>query len=227
MNSRKYILSCKLFGGLYFIPYCIMILVPFYCILMKDNILIDDIIPSTFENVIPIFVAWWTIYSLYDLLEEDGGEVMFTYGIKKIKIGLLYTMRYFIWYIILWIPIMIGIMQFVLGNINYFIVVKIIFQSIFFWGFSFCTMALLKDVGWSFFVQFGYFFAAYFTNGEALGYLNIYSDQIADSDWSLIGENSIKCLVFALLFLAIGNYFINQDLLRGIRNVIKKINKLM
>jgi hypothetical protein len=62
----------------------------------------------------------------------------------------------------------------------------------------------------------------FFTNGNALGILNIFLYQQIDRNWKIISENSIKCIIFSILFLAVGNYFINKDLLRGIRNIGKK-----
>lgn len=102
MNSiKKIILESKIMGSLFYIPFIMMSFAGLYSFLIRTNQLAETYIVSLYENIIPLFASWWAIYILYNLLEEEGGEVLFTYKKSYLSIGLLNNLKYFILYTIL------------------------------------------------------------------------------------------------------------------------------
>lgn len=209
-NIKKIILESKIMGSLFYVPFIMMILVGLYSFLIRTNHMAETYIVSIYENIIPLFASWWGIYILCDLLEEEGGEVLFTYGKNYFKIGILNNIKYFILYIILFSIVMVLGMHLSMGFISEQLLIQIIFQSLFYCAFGFFTMILIKDSGWSIFVQISYFCINYFTQGKLFPKLSIYLFNVRVPDNESVVSNSIKCIIFSITFFVVGQILLNK-----------------
>lgn len=211
MNSiKKIILESKIMGSLFYIPFIMMSFAGLYSFLIRTNQLAETYIVSLYENIIPLFASWWAIYILYNLLEEEGGEVLFTYKKSYLSIGLLNNLKYFILYTILISITMILGMKVSIGIVSKQLLFQIISQSLFYCSFGFITMTIIRDSSWSIFIQIAYFCINYFTQGKLIPKLNIYLFNVRIPDKETVINNSIKCIFFSVAFFSIGQIILNK-----------------
>lgn len=210
MISKRWKLEIKLMGTIFIVPIImigVVVIISFLSI-SSDNV--EYMIYSTFENVIPLFAGWWGIFSMYEFLEAEGGEIMLTYGLSAFSLGIKKNIYYLTIYLIISIVPCIFVMKMIMKYVFIDIIIQIIFQSLFFSAFSFVVMALVRNSGWSFFILVSYFVIAFFTEGKGLWIFNIYLfRQGFGFDESLLLV-CLKCFGFALVFYALGNRFIKS-----------------
>ncbi|WP_106769071.1 hypothetical protein [Paenibacillus faecalis] len=108
------------------------------------------------------------------MLEEEGGETLFTYNVSRFYYG---AFRAVIFYVIYLILVFVGF-HFTVRYSSYeqFIAffVQIAVQTFFFCGLGFISMVLIRQMGWALFVVIGYAFLQILTGGKLFPYLNVY-----------------------------------------------------
>ncbi|GAA0122333.1 MAG: hypothetical protein KID00_02405 [Clostridium argentinense] len=71
-----------------------------------NNTSYDNAMAAT-EIFVPIASAWITIFAFKDILTEDGSEVVFSYGISRLRLGIVRALIFYLYYIGLLIVYMI------------------------------------------------------------------------------------------------------------------------
>lgn len=140
----------------YYFPYLLYICLFFLSLLFHKQEYGQNQVTFMYEMSIPFFVCWWSIYSLYDYLEEDGSIVLFTYQ-KEMHYFVLKNNFYLTLKYIIQSGIFISLnMSFLFGEIDFRIQTSIFIESIFFSAASIFLMSLLSDSNWSLMILFIY-----------------------------------------------------------------------
>ena len=208
MINKRWRLETKLMGTVFLVPIIMVSIVIIVGFISTNSENAEYTIYSTMENIIPLFAGWWGVFSMYEFLEAEGGEIMLTYGLNSFSLGIKKNLYYLFIYLIISIVACVIVMHIVVKYISLAMIIKIIFQSLFFSAFAFIIMSLVRNSGWSFFILMSYFIIAFFTKGEGLWIFNIYLfKQGFEFTESLLLICS-KCLGFATLFYVMGNKLI-------------------
>ncbi|MCR5836727.1 MAG: hypothetical protein K6G88_09490 [Lachnospiraceae bacterium] len=167
---------------------------------------------SSCEISIPFFVVWWSVYNLYELREEEGGEIFFTYPInvakKELSKNLLFTCAY-----VVQSSVFLSVVTYLLlHNVNIIIIINISSQILFFSALSFTIMILIRDSGWSAMIAFVYVCVGLFTYGEMLGKTNIFLYDYNSVDTNLIVNNIVKCLFFSFVSYIVGYILLDKKI---------------
>lgn len=203
MNKLKY--EIKLMGGVFFVPFIVLTMVLLYSFLVKNSEYSIELSFSVFQNIIPLFAGWWSILSLSEYLGEECGDLYYTYNISKNRLGLFKNLRYFILYILLSFVILILSMK-IIGYIEYKTVLQIILmQALLYNSISFLAMNLIKDTGWTIFINISLFVGVYFTKGYILGRLNYYIPNYTALDKGLISSISVNVILISIVLYRIGS----------------------
>ena len=204
MKKKK--LEIKMMGIPYWYPVVLDIVLLLMNIIFSKTTDGEYYMSISCELGISFFASWWSVYNLYELLEEDGGEILYTYPISVGKHELKKNLCRTIWYLLL-----SGIFMLVIGvclwhKLDMRIIFNILMQSLTFSAAAFFLMAVIKDSGWTALLLFVYVCVGYFTNGELLGRANIYILSYDSVTWREIIYNAEKCFVSSAAFYLGGSF---------------------
>lgn len=202
--SKKRVLERKMIGMVFYIPFFILLVLGILDLIFHGKEQQVYNICLSYEMVIPFCVVWWTTYSLYEFLEEEGSSVLFTYGISMKKQGLCNSLRYLMEYLVMVVVYLLGSMYMFLGQIYPQVLLSIVLETCFFAALSFFLMTVLKDSSWTMLFLFTYVCLAYFTSGDILGVFNIYLFDFEACSWDMVLRNGTKCLVLVEIFYGVG-----------------------
>jgi hypothetical protein len=211
-NIINYLKQFKMMDGSQYIPLVAIVAVSIFCY----NYLTPDILPQyilpILEYCIPVFSAWWSIFILQDVLEEEGGEIFFTYPVKRWKLGLGRILLSFVLYVVC-IIIIVGL--FIIITKDYRFVgtfIQLFFQSLFFSALGFTAMVLTANTSWSLFIIIAYESTQIITTGNFFGLINIFNFNIKFLSVNEALISSFPTLIMALImFIYSNNKFIKYD----------------
>lgn len=211
-NLINYLKEYKFMDGTQYIPIIVFFILLIYSKRFVYPTPAFSILIPTLEFSVPMFSAWWCIFLLQNILEEPGGEVFFTYPIKRYKLGLLRILFSLTIYIILIALFILLLQNFSNTHIFTSLFIQLACESIFFCGLGFLSMVLTSNTGWAIFVVILYSSTQIITRGKVFSIVNIFQ-----FNTSLLGIkdtllHNLPALVVGCLLLAIGNYkFINYS----------------
>lgn len=202
MSKLRY--EIKLMGEVFFVPFIVLIMVLLYSFLVRNNEYNIELSFSVFQNIIPLFGGWWSIFSLSEYVCEECGELYYTYNISKNRLGLFKNLICFVVYILLSFIILILSMK-VIGYIEYKMVLQIILmQALLYNSISFLALNITKDTGWTIFVIISLLVSVYFTEGNILGRLNYYIPNYMALDKEVVLSISVKIILISIILYGIG-----------------------
>lgn len=214
--SKKRVLERKMIGMIFYIPFIMLLFLGVLGVIFHGQEQHVYNICLSYEIAIPFCVAWWTAYSLYEFLEEEGSSVLFTYGISMKKQGLCNSLRYLMEYLVLVSAYMVVSMHVFLGQIYLQVVFSILLETCFFAALSFLLMTVLKDSSWTMLFLFTYVCVAYFTSGDILGEFSVYLFDYEVCSWDMVCQNGVKCFAFAGILYSLGYKLFSKK--RGFQN---------
>lgn len=192
-------------GGVFLVPFMVLAMVLLYSFLVRNNEYSIELSFSVFQNIIPLFAGWWSIFSLSEYVCEESGDLYYTYNISRNRLGLFKNFSCFIVYIILsFITLMLSMK--VIGYIEYKGVLQIILmQALLYNSLSFLALNITKDTGWTIFINVTLFVCVYFTNGNILGRLNYYIPNYAALDKGILSVISVKIILISIILYGTGS----------------------
>lgn len=204
MLSKKRQLEIKMIGIPFVYCYVLyLILFALFFALRNDENVVYFMNISC-EISIPFFITWWVVYNLYELLEEDGGEILYSYPINVSEYELKKNLFFMLLYNIQnWIFIVVVGCLFQ-HSVNCKLVLNLTMETLFFSSTAFLFMTILKDSGWTSMILFVYVCVGYFTNGKLLGLINIYLFDFESIGWNEVIVNAVKCLIATSVFYVAG-----------------------
>jgi len=155
---RKTFLEFKILGLNFFVPFLILIAIFVVNAFMSNYKLGLDFTLNTYQIFIPFFAAWWSIFILYELLEQDGGELLLSCNSNKIKLGILSNLKFYLIYMAVSNLLIIANLFLFYDLFNVYFLLQIAFKCLFVSSFSFFIMVLIKNSGWSIFCIIVYVF---------------------------------------------------------------------
>lgn len=187
----------KAMGWLAYIPVILSILLIIYSKL--NNYLLVEVVPAT-ELLLPSFTSWWTIFIFQEILEESGGETLFTYPLKRWNLGVYRVVVFLILYLVL----IILTQLFILKNVGYkdFIsfTIQLGVQSLFFGTLGFLLIVITRNTGWSIVIIASYVSLQILTKGEFLTLLNVFTFKNRILPLESIVEFSVKPILLSIIF---------------------------
>lgn len=153
------------------IPIIVAILLIGYSYLRLNAL--PHIIPAL-ELVFPVFAAWWSIFIFQDILEEPGGEIIFSYSISRLQLGIIRVASFFILYLVLMIIMLLVIDQLCVADLFLPLALQLSTESFFFAGLGFLAMVITLNTGWALTIVVIYSCTQILTNGQMLPFINIY-----------------------------------------------------
>lgn len=216
MSSKKlrklgYIIymDIKEMGYLFYVPFILhFLLVLCSRLFTGEGTQFDKLIPMM-EGIIPALCSWWIIFSLKTVLEDEGGETLFSYSINRKYIGLYKTLFFFLLYTMLF-SITLLLIQLKIKEPVAPLWVQFFIQSLYFYAFTFIVMLFTCRSEWSLFLVLSYTATQFITEGKIFWFANIYlnNEQII-----LPREAFIKyslCMVVSVLLLLISTIKLNR-----------------
>jgi hypothetical protein len=187
-----------------YIPFLVYILLLFYCRLFRDD---QRIIILALQAVLPVMSSWWVVLSFYNLVEEEGKEVFFSYPMNRWWIGIGRCLAFYILHMIITYILIIFCSVDSVNIINVFIQLAI--QSFFFTGLSFMLVLLTQNTSVSIAIPFGYCTFELLSEGKILSFINIYNFKVQFQLAEIsMNSNIIYILLLSLLFMSIGQALI-------------------
>lgn len=166
------IFDWRVMGVNAYIPFIVVLVLISYSKMKQDAL--THIIPAL-ELTFPAFAAWWSIFLFQDVLEEPGSETLFSYPIKRWKLGLARVGFFFIIYIILMLIMLFIIDQWsVTEDILLPLAIQLGTQSFFFAGLGFLSMVLFSKSGWALVILVVYTSTQVLTRGTLIPIVNIF-----------------------------------------------------
>ncbi|ASS76531.1 hypothetical protein CIG75_17240 [Tumebacillus algifaecis] len=163
------------------------------------------------EAMLPAFAAWWSIFLFQDLLEEPGGETIFSYPISRLQLGLFRVLFFLAGYLLfllasialidVWFP------EFVTASLF----LQFATQSIFFAGLGYASVVLFRNCGWSLVVLILYSCTQIFTKGELFPYVNVYLFNDRVLPISAFASRSVTTFLCGVLLLTLGQILLNRQ----------------
>jgi hypothetical protein len=196
----------KALAGLNLVPPLIIIIMFMYCKgFMEPNPFYKGIIPA-FENIIPPFASWWSIFLFQEMLEAQGCEIFFSYPVSRIKAGILRAISGFALY-----SIILGIMLFFLQTYtkDYFfsrLFFQMVVQSFFFAGLGFAAMTVLSNSTYALFVVIAYSSMFIFFKELNLKFIKIFIFNEELLSMGTVIQRLTWPLVLGMLFWIIGQW---------------------
>ncbi|MFC5402602.1 hypothetical protein [Cohnella soli] len=161
----------KAMGGNAYIPLGVIMLLFVYGLFKNHSV--ASFIPGI-ETCIPIFGAWWPIFLLKDIIEEPGGETLFSYSVSKYMWGTYRISVYSLLYLILICLLLIAIDPFYDESLFISLFTQIGLESLFFSSLGFLTMVLCRNTGWALVLVAIYASTQILTGGELFSVINVY-----------------------------------------------------
>lgn len=156
------------------IPIIVGVCLLAYSSLHREPTLVLRYVIPAIEMTLPVFAGWWSIFLFYDILEEQGSETIFSYPIKRWKLGIARVTIFFVFYLLL-IASTIYILD-IWSDQEIFssLLLQIGFQTFFFAGLGFFVITLTANSGWSLVALMVYSSTQMLTRGSFLPFINIY-----------------------------------------------------
>lgn len=154
-----------------YVPIIVAILLIGYSYLRLNAL--THIIPAL-EFFFPVFAAWWSIFIFQDILEEPGGEIIFSYSISRLQLGIIRVVSFFILYLILMIIMLLVIDHLCIADLFLSLALQLGTESFFFAGLGFLAMVTTLNTGWALTIVVIYSCTQILTAGHMLPFINIY-----------------------------------------------------
>ncbi len=209
-GRNNLIFDWRLMGTSAYVPIVIMLLLICYCYIIHFNL--KYIIPAL-ELTFPMFASWWAIHIFQELLEEPGGETIFSYPLSAWKLGIERVLIFTLFYLILMILMLLIIHNFVPLPRVFFLSslgLQLGIESFFFSGFGFIIMVLTRSVGWSMAIVSIYASTHILTKGTILSFTNIFMFNSKLLPLDIVVTHHSFTVIFGLLFYMLGHVILKR-----------------
>lgn len=200
MNKMNLQFDWKVMGANAYIPLIVLLVSFLYSMILQDEL---RLILSVYEFVIPAFSAWWTIFIFQDVIEEPGSESIFSYPVSRWTLGLMRVIAFYFLYIVL-LLILLMIVSYSIDIGLYPVYLQLCIQSLFFTGFGYLSMMILRNSGWAMFIVASYSSFQILTKGSAIPLINIYFFNTKVASLSQIFDSLILIFIIGIIFLLLG-----------------------
>ena len=163
------------------------------------------------EMLFPFFGCWWSVFVLHDLLSEAGGEVLYTYPIRRWQLGIFRVCLFFVMYLLLMFLMLYGVGTFIGVNQIAPLALQYGVQAFFYSGLGFLAMVLTRSTGWSLILVGGYLSVMVLTRGEMLSFLDIYLHNTSIIPIDHLLPFVKKVGVFGVLLYVNAQYFLSTS----------------
>lgn len=212
MISKKRQLEIKMIGIPFVYCYVLYVILFALFVALRNDENVVYFMNISCEISIPFFITWWATYNMYELLEEDGGEILYSYPINvseyELKKNLLFMLLYNIQN---WI-FLVAVGCLFQHSVNWKLILNLTMETLFFSSAAFLFMTILKDSGWTSMILFVYVCVGYFTNGKLLGPINIYLFEYESVVWNQVIVNAVRCFIATCIFYYAGYNIMKRKL---------------
>ena len=163
---------------------------------------------SISELSIPPFAAWWSIFLMQFILEDNGSETLFSYPERRYNYGITRILTFTIIYVLCIIIFVITINSMTDKNIFIPLFLQLTAQSIFFSSLGFLSIITLSSVMWAITLVGTYYSIMIFTQGKYIPIFNVFF-----FNNELLSMDQIFGKLIITIFLAITIFIIAQTLL--------------
>ncbi|MFD2169655.1 hypothetical protein [Tumebacillus lipolyticus] len=162
------------------------------------------------EAVAPAFAAWWSIFLFQDLLEEPGGETLFSYPLSRFQLGIKRVLFWGAVYLVCLLASLALVDSQIQESITSSLFLQFGTQSVFFAGLGFLSVVLLRNCGWSLVVLVVYSCTQIFTKGKLFPFFNVYlfNDRVLPVT-DLLGR-SVATFSAGVLLLILGQILLQR-----------------
>jgi len=211
-NISNYLNQYKMMDGAQYIPFVTIVVVYIFCYSYLAPQVLPQYILPVLEYSIPVCSAWWSIFILQDVLEEEGGEIFFTYPVKRWKLGLGRVILSFVTYTVC-IILMMVLFIITTQDLRFIgVFIRLFFQSLFFSALGFTSMVLTSNTTWSLFIIIAYESTQIITRGKFFWFINIFNFNIQFTSIKDVLISSIPSVVMGLIMFIYSNKkFIRYD----------------
>ena len=210
---KRLVLEKKIMASNYYIPFIMLLFVVLYSVLLnRINNNFQSYLIVIYQMIIPVFSSWWVVFNLYDIVEAEGGEVVFTYKTSSLKLGLMNSLKYILLYIcIVTITLYFVLKYFCIEDSNYFLLILLI-QSLYYGSLAFFFMSTLKHSGWTFFLILAILSTIYFIGNKDYESIDIYyRGREVMPDREALYDILKKAISIIVISLTLGQYFISKN----------------
>lgn len=192
----------RVMGGTAYVPLIVAIVMMLFDPLTRGSL--NLLIPAL-EFVWPLFAAWWSIFLFQDVLEEPGGETLFSYPVSRVALGIARVAVFFIGYTVL-TAVVVGVIGFSLS-----LLVQLLAVSYFYAGLGFFAMTLLRHTGWSLSVVFCYAGMQILTGGKLIPLLNVYFFNTDLLPLDIVLQQSITTVIMGTVLWGMGQWVFKKN----------------
>ncbi|CAM4068999.1 hypothetical protein [Saccharibacillus endophyticus] len=190
-----------------YIPLVTGLVVLAYSLLAKGE---ERSILSMMEILLPAFSAWWSIFIFQDILDEPGGETLFSYPQSRWAIGLKRVLIFFMLYVLL-ITLILLVYSLILKHSFWGVTeLQLIVQSLFFSALGYFLVVLLKSCSWAMLVTAAYVSFQVLTRGSVFPWSNLYFFHIHRPSGPEVLSKLVVILVVGLILLFSAQLAINR-----------------
>lgn len=187
----------RVMGTAAYVPLIVAVVMTLFDPLMRGSL--RQLIPAL-EFIWPLFAAWWSIFLFQDVMEEPGGETIFSYPVSRFSLGIARVAVFFLGYVMLtaWV---VGVIDFSLS-----LFVQLLAECYFYAGLGFFAMTLLRHTGWSLSVAFCYAGMQILTGGKLVPLLNVYLFNLEVLPFGIVLKLSLKSFIMGTVLWGMGQW---------------------
>lgn len=156
------------------------------------------------EMLIPMTAGWVSIFLFYDLLQEQGYEIFFTYPIKKSKLGVKKVLGFYIIYAVSLVAYVLIVQLMTKENIFLSLYMQLFIEGIFFLALGFIAITFTMNAAFSIVILVCYNIINILTVGKHLKVLNIFYFNAEVLPLGQVFIMGIKPIVYAIILIIIG-----------------------
>lgn len=204
---KRTLFDWRTMGWNAYIPLIIGMVVLAYMLSAKGE---ERAVLSMMEILLPAFSAWWSIFIFQDILDEPGGETLFSYPQSRWSIGLKRVLLFLLLYTLL-ITFILLVYSLIMKHSFWGVTqLQLIVQSLFFSALGYLLVVLLKSCSWAMLVTAAYVSFQVLTRGSVFPWSNLYFFHIHKPLGPEVFSKLVVILVVGLILLFSAQFAINR-----------------
>ena len=194
----------------FYVPIFILFLTIVITIISRCKKFEIDSVLLIYQMIIPIFSSWWSIFILYELFEQDGGELILTYQSNKLRVGIFSNIKYFLINALISSIFVYLNLKIFYDYFNVYFILQLVFQSLFFSSFAFLLISIIKNLGWTIFIIVSYFSIMFFLGHGIIVLPNIYYFKEGYINKNGCEYIIFKSITYSFVYYSIGQIIFNE-----------------
>lgn len=198
----------KSMGVSFYVPIILTLFITIYLFSISQPEISLVIALKLIEFLFVPFSSWWVIYLFYDYFEEDGGEILFSYPVSVINLGIARVMIFVLFYNILLLMVVAAIALNSQQEVFINLILQLAPQVIFFSGLAFSLMTFFKDIGISISFIAVYVVTELLSAGQVMPWYHVFFFNEIILDLGTMIPKSLLNTIIGILLFWFGHYFL-------------------